>query len=372
MKIVLVALLVGAASAFVDRTEWEAFKQKHDKSYVNPIEEFYRMKVYADNKVLVDKHMKEYAEGKHTYTLALNKFADFTTEEFSRIFKGVKIGSTRPHAIHKHSGKAAPESVDWREAGVVTPVKDQGQCGSCWSFATTGTVEGAWALAGNSLVSLSEQQLVDCSTENFGCNGGWIDTSLRQPDIAHFHIDSYIIDNGGIESEDSYPYTARDGTCSVSGNSVVTLRPATWTFPRRARATCWTPVATVGPVGVLIDASHHSFQLYSGGVYNEPHCSTWRLDHAVLAVGYGTENGQDYWLVKNSWEHRLGHGRLHHDEQERRQPVRHRHHCLLPYCVDYHALKSMLYVVCPDSSPWNLIKLLRICFNPAIYFPLFT
>ncbi|XP_043231685.1 procathepsin L-like [Amphibalanus amphitrite] len=289
MKIVLVALLVGAASAFVDRTEWEAFKQKHDKSYVNPIEEFYRMKVYADNKVLVDKHMKEYAEGKHTYTLALNKFADFTTEEFSRIFKGVKIGSTRPHAIHKHSGKAAPESVDWREAGVVTPVKDQGQCGSCWSFATTGTVEGAWALAGNSLVSLSEQQLVDCSTENFGCNGGWIDTSL-----------SYIINNGGIESEDSYPYTARDGTCSVSGNSVVTLTSYV-DVPSESESDLLDAVATVGPVGVLIDASHHSFQLYSGGVYNEPHCSTWRLDHAVLAVGYGTENGQDYWLVKNSW-----------------------------------------------------------------------
>ncbi|KAF0291936.1 Cathepsin L [Amphibalanus amphitrite] len=204
MKFLLVALLVGAASAFVDRAEWEAFKQKHAKSYANPIEEFYRMKVYADNKVLVDKHMKEYAEGKHTYTVALNKFADFTTEEFSRIFKGVKIGGARPQAVHKvseerekvglkvtsswfqRSAKSLPSSLDWRDHGVVTPVKNQGQCGSCWAMSVTGALEGAWALAGHPLVSLSDQQLMDCSGDygNYGCNGGWIDASFRRVQAA--------------------------------------------------------------------------------------------------------------------------------------------------------------------------------------------
>ncbi|KAF0291935.1 Cathepsin L [Amphibalanus amphitrite] len=291
MKILLVALLVGAASAFVDRAEWEAFKQKHAKSYVNPIEEFYRMKVYADNKVKVEQHMKEYAEGKHTFTLALNKFADLTSEEFARGFKGLKIGSTTPHVMHQNTGKAAPTSQDWRDYGVVTGVKDQGQCGSCWSFSATGALEGAWALAGHTLVSLSEQQLVDCSTAygNAGCNGGWMDSAFQ-----------YIRDHGGIQSEASYPYTARDGTCKASGNNVATLRSYA-DIHSGSESGLLDAVANVGPVAVAIDASHFSFQLYSGGVYNEAHCSSSRLDHGVLAVGYGTESGQDYWLVKNSW-----------------------------------------------------------------------
>ncbi|XP_043238717.1 procathepsin L-like [Amphibalanus amphitrite] len=291
MKVLLVVLLAGAASAFVERPEWEAFKLKHGKSYANPIEEFYRMKVYADNKVKVAQHMKEYAEGKHTFTLALNKFADLTSDEFARGFKGLKIGSTVPHETHKVSGKVNAAEVDWRGSGVVTGVKDQGQCGSCWSFSATGSLEGAWALAGNSLVSLSEQQLVDCSTAygNAGCNGGWMDSAFQ-----------YIRDNGGIEAEAAYPYTARDGYCKANGNNVATLRSYV-DVRSGSESALQDAVANVGPVAVAIDASHFSFQLYSGGVYNEARCSSSRLDHGVLAVGYGTENGQDYWLVKNSW-----------------------------------------------------------------------
>ena len=135
--------------------------------------------VYADNKAYVDQHMKEHAEGKHTFTVALNQFADLTTEEWSRMYKGLKMTSARPHSLHQKSNKPAASSMDWRQHGAVTAVKNQGRCGSCWAFAATGSLEGAWALAGHPLVSLSEQQLVDCSFADQGCSGGWTDQAFK-------------------------------------------------------------------------------------------------------------------------------------------------------------------------------------------------
>ncbi|XP_037072121.1 procathepsin L-like [Pollicipes pollicipes] len=294
MRAAVLVLLVGAASSFVEKSEWNAFKQEHGKAYANPIEEFFRMKVYADNKAYVDKHMKEYAEGKHTFTVALNQFADLTTEEWSRTYKGLVMGSSQPHETHQPTGKQAPSSMDWRQYGVVTGVKDQGQCGSCWSFSATGSLEGAWALSGRQLVSLSEQQLVDCSRAygNQGCNGGLMDAAFR-----------YIRDNGGIESESAYPYTARDGSCRASGSNVASL--SSWVdIPSGSESSLLDAAGGVGPVSVAIDASHQSFQLYSGGIYNEPRCSSRQLDHGVLVVGYGS----GFWLVKNSWGSRWGQG----------------------------------------------------------------
>merc|ERR1712212_909140 len=170
MRALVLVLLVGAATSFVEKNEWAAFKDKHGKSYANPIEEFYRMKLYADNKAYVEKHNAEHAAGKHTFDLALNKFADLTTEEWSATYKGLIMGSTMPHETHEVKGEVAA-TMDWRQRGAVTEVKDQGQCGSCWSFSATGSLEGAWKLTGNSLVSISEQQLVDCSRSygNQGC-----------------------------------------------------------------------------------------------------------------------------------------------------------------------------------------------------------
>ncbi|KAF0290772.1 Cathepsin L [Amphibalanus amphitrite] len=287
MRAAVLVLLVGAASSFVEQSEWNNFKLKHAKSYANPIEEFYRMKVYADNKAYIEQHMKEHAEGKHTFTVALNKFADLTTEEWSRQYKGLKMGSTTPHKAYEPSGKTAPSSMDWRQYGVVTGVKDQGQCGSCWSFSATGALEGAWARAGNSLISLSEQQLVDCSRPygNQGCNGGWMDQAFQ-----------YIYDNGGIQSEASYPYEARDGSCRAYGQSVARLNG--WVdIPSGDENSMMDALGSWGPVSVAIDASKQSFQFYSSGIYYEPSCSSQYLDHGVLAVGYG----DGYWLVKNSW-----------------------------------------------------------------------
>nr|prf Cys protease [Drosophila melanogaster] len=186
-----------------------------------------------------------------------------------------------------------PKSVDWRTKGAVTAVKDQGHCGSCWAFSSTGALEGQHFRKSGVLVSLSEQNLVDCSTKygNNGCNGGLMDNAFP-----------YIKDNGGIDTEKSYPYEAIDDSCHFNRAQVGATDRGFTDIPQGDEKKMPEAVATVGPVSVAIDASHESFQFYSEGVYNEPQCDAQNLDHGVLVVGFGTdESGEDYWLVKNSW-----------------------------------------------------------------------
>ncbi|GFO41743.1 cathepsin [Plakobranchus ocellatus] len=186
----------------------------------------------------------------------------------------------------------APDEVDWTTKGYVTPIKNQGQCGSCWAFSATGSLEGQTFRKYGRLTSLSEQNLVDCSSKqgNHGCEGGLMDNAF-----------TYIKENGGIDTESSYPYVGRDGKCRFSASDIGANCTGYVDVKSKDESALQTAVANVGPISVAIDANHITFQLYEGGVYHNFLCSQTNLDHGVLAVGYGTHEGKDYWLVKNSW-----------------------------------------------------------------------
>merc|ERR1711942_247124 len=246
MKVLFVFALALAATQALDlETEWAAFKNKFEKNFLSATHHDERKAVFAKNLALIEKHNAEHKAGKHSYWLGVNQFADLTNDEFVDLHTGFR--SVEGMETADLSNVKAPLTMDWRDNGAVTPVKNQGQCGSCWAFSTIGTVEGAHAIASGNLVSLSEQNLMDCDANNMGA-------SISGAKRINFG------DEGDLEKA----------------------------------------VAMV-PVSVAIDASHYSFQLYSGGVYDEPYCSSYSLDHGVLAVGYGSEAGKDYWIVKNSW-----------------------------------------------------------------------
>lgn len=289
MKTIVAAAVVGtaAASKFSELKAQQDFKDfvaKYNKVY-SVAETFERFAIFKKNVEMIAAHDAE-TEG---YTMAVNEFADLTWEEFSKQYKGYKPRAAsyarkqNAHVVDPNVELA--DSVDWRTKGAVTPVKDQAQCGSCWAFSTTGGMEGAVAISTGKLLSLSEQQLVDCagSSGNQGCNGGLMDDAFE-----------WIIQNGGLGSEDSYPYTARDGSCKkvasvaqISGYTDVTGEKDLMS------------ASNVAPVSIAIEADQSGFQFYSGGVL-KANCGK-NLDHGVLLVGYGTAGSDDYWLVKNSW-----------------------------------------------------------------------
>jgi len=271
--------------------DWRKFKETYNKQYFGHTEAK-RREAFEVNAEKIAKHNRDYDLGLHSYRLGLNEFADLSNREFRHLMNGYRMKTKQSTNLFTPTVKDVPDTVDWRTKKIVTDVKNQQQCGSCWAFSTTGSLEGQHALATGKLVSLSEQQLVDCSGDegNMGCEGGLMDQGFE-----------YIIKNGGIDTEDSYPYTAQDGTCHFNPNTIGATMTSYKDIPTGDETALKQAVATVGPVSVAIDASQFDFQLYAGGVYDNEDCSSTLLDHGVLAVGYGTEDGKDYWLVKNSW-----------------------------------------------------------------------
>jgi len=292
MKFALGLLLCVALATGAVVDEFAAFKAKFNKVYSDEREEGLRLNVFKDNLEYINKHNEEAAQGKYTFTLGVNKFADITHTEWQKslnVRKTVKDTHPAPLAMRDAT---RPDSVDWREEGYVTPVKDQGQCGSCWSFGATGSMEGAIMKKTGELVSLSEQNLVDCDHKSSACNGG-----------LEIYAFDYVISNGGINTEADYPYESGDGSrhqCRYDdSNRVLTISSYT-EYPRDEEALT-NNLAVEGPLSVGIDAGQRSFQHYSSGIYNEPSCHKLLLNHAVLAVGYGSESDGDYFIVKNSW-----------------------------------------------------------------------
>jgi len=302
--LLLLAFVVAAVSAAavsyrdVVEEEWEAFKLKHNKAYQDESEERFRMKIFMENKHKIAKHNQRAANGLKTYSLGMNKYGDILHHEFVSIMNGFRRSADQPKRngslfLMPLNTETVPKAMDWRKHGYVTPVKDQGQCGSCWSFSTTGALEGQNFRKTGKLVSLSEQNLIDCSKKygNNGCEGGLMDNAF-----------DYIKENHGVDTEESYPYEAREGRCRYNKREIGASDSGFMDIPAGSESHLQHALATVGPVSVAIDASHESFQFYKEGVYDEVECSSEDLDHGVLAVGYGEdEDGQQYWIVKNSW-----------------------------------------------------------------------
>lgn len=271
-----------------DDMEFMKYVAKFGKSYGTKEEFEFRSNVFRNTLMALSK---ENSKNDNTFTVGVNKFADWTPAEFKRILSYKPIRSNR-NASQAHLEQASiPDSVDWRAQGKVNPVKDQGQCGSCWAFSAVGAMEGAWAIKSGNLLSLSEQQLVDCAGGqygNMGCDGGDMGAAF-----------DYAKDNG-MELESDYPYTALDGTCAWK-KSLVQATPTGKVQVAQNNANALKAAIAVGPVSVAIEADTFVFQFYSGGILNSKACGT-NLDHGVVAVGYGTDaSGKQYYIVRNSW-----------------------------------------------------------------------
>jgi len=276
-------------SAITVEQSFHSWKNLHGKQYNSKYENAYRLNVYKANLEYVENHNRLNLG----FELGMNEFADLTSQEFGQLYLSKVINASEikqsEDAFKYNPMRQMADTVDWRTKGAVTGVKNQGQCGSCWAFSTTGSVEGAWEIAKGQLVSCSEQQLVDCSKSygNEGCNGGLMDSAFK-----------YLIEKGGCCAEQAYPYTARDGTCKTC---TPVAKITSFKDVQAKSEQALQQAIMQQPVSVAIDASHSSFQLYKSGVYYEARCSPTQLDHGVLAVGYGTQGSSDYYIVKNSW-----------------------------------------------------------------------
>lgn len=311
MRVVIAAFLGASALAKVEEklrthTEeeywqgWQKFLaledvQERTLGYPHKAEFDFRFEIFKDNMEEIKRHNALNLSWKKGIT----QFADMTGEEFKAHIGGCLVGDNlKGDKTFDAPADYEPQSggVDWVDNGAVTAVKNQGSCGSCWAFSTTGAIEGACQISTGTLTSLAEQDLVDCDSTDSGCNGGLMDYAF-----------AFVKRNGGICSEEDYQYVARahwqckENSCTKYG------KISGYTDVRGSNTAAMEAALDKQPVSIAIEADQGAFQLYSSGILSSNGCGT-QLDHGVLAVGYGTEGGVDYWKVKNSWGGSWGEG----------------------------------------------------------------
>lgn len=280
-------------------SEFQNFKEKHDKSYSDDKEHNLRKEIFRQNVRFIHSHNRQ-PKG---FKLAVNHLADKTENELKAL-RGKQYTPTynggAPFPYTNIKDDDVPETFDWRILGAVTPVEDQAVCGSCWAFGVAGAIEGAYFVKYGNPVIISKQALMDCTWGygNNGCDGG-----------EDFRVYGWMLDHGGVPIKTDYGnYLGEDGYCHVEGLDLIAPISGFVNVTVNDENALRLAIFKNGPVSVAIDASQPTFSFYSSGVYEEPKCLNGadQLDHAVLAVGYGSLNGQNYWLIRNSWSTHWG------------------------------------------------------------------
>lgn len=299
MRSIVSLFLAGQAAAFSGTVDHSAlfseWKKTHGKVYDSAAKEAKAFTAFAFNEEKIAAHNSMGL----SYTLGHNEFSDLTSAEFFSMYTGYNASlaraSKKKRPLHVYNvEEKLPNSIDWVASGAVTPVKNQGRCGSCWAFSTTGAIEGAYQIASGSLVSLSEEELVQCDDNgDMGCNGGLMDNAFTW------------VESHGLAKESAYPYTSGTGIrglCSRTKENEGVVTVSGFTDVRQGDEDALRSALAKGPVSIAIEADKSAFQLYKSGVLDSSFCGQ-KLDHAVLLVGYGTDASlmKDYWKVKNSW-----------------------------------------------------------------------
>uniref|UniRef100_UPI0037E87E10 cathepsin K n=1 Tax=Semicossyphus pulcher TaxID=241346 RepID=UPI0037E87E10 len=304
LQCVSVLLLAASALGYLDEatldSQWEQWKVTHTREYNGLDEEGIRRAIWEKNMRMIEAHNQEAALGMHSYEMGMNHLGDMTAEEVSEKMTGLLVPDNRDRSftVDLDQGRVSklPKSVDNRKKGMVTSVKDQGSCGSCWAFSSAGALEGQLAKGTGQLVDLSPQNLVDCVKENDGCGGGYMTNAFN-----------YVNTNDGIDSEEAYPYIGEDQPCRYNSSGRAAQCKGYKEITPGSEHELAVALFKVGPVSVGIDATLSSFMFYKNGVYYDRNCNAEDINHAVLAVGYGvTPKGKKYWIVKNSWSESWG------------------------------------------------------------------
>nr|CAI46305.1 silicatein alpha [Suberites domuncula] len=295
---VVVLGLLGFASAaqpkfeFVE--EWQLWKSTHSKMYESQLMELERHLTWLSNKKYIEQHnVNSHIFG---FTLAMNQFGDLSELEYADYLGQYRIEDKKSGNYSKTFQRDPlqdyPEAVDWRTKGAVTAVKDQGDCGASYAFSAMGALEGANALAKGNAVSLSEQNIIDCSIPygNHGCHGGNMYDAFL-----------YVIANEGVDQDSAYPFVGKQSSCNYNSKYKGTSMSGMVSIKSGSESDLQAAVSNVGPVSVAIDGANSAFRFYYSGVYDSSRCSSSSLNHAMVVTGYGSYNGKKYWLAKNSW-----------------------------------------------------------------------